>query len=243
MALGAPRHAAAARSIGGVGLAIVALLLVPAVQLNPAEAQAKDLAGRRRTTPWSACDALTAAGHLARGDEAVRRARRAAARRPRQLRTVAERLGGRRDRRRRRAARRGAGATLHSSRRSRRATERRSPCAGRSRTCRTTCCRRSSASSGGDARLTLGGVAPEDRDFVHAVYGKFPYVLAFVIVLTFVLLMRAFRSIVLPLKAVILNLVSLAASFGIIVFIFQQGHGARRSGTCRRPTRSSPGSR
>src|SRR5262249_1672896 len=79
---------------------------------------------------------------------------------------------------------------------------------------------------GGDTELTLGGVAPEDRGFVHAGYGKFPDVLAFVIVLTFVLLMRAFRSIVLPLKAVLLNLVSLAAAFGIIVFIFQQGHGS-----------------
>ena len=79
---------------------------------------------------------------------------------------------------------------------------------------------------GGGVRLTLGGVAPEDRDFVHAVYGKFPYVLAFVILLTFVLLMRAFRSVFLAVKAVILNLISLGAAFGIIVFIFQQGHGA-----------------
>ena len=76
------------------------------------------------------------------------------------------------------------------------------------------------------ATATLGGVSPEDRDFVHAVYGKFPYVLAFVILLTFVLLMRAFRSILLPLKAVVLNLVSLGAAYGIIVFIFQWGHGS-----------------
>jgi RND superfamily putative drug exporter len=74
---------------------------------------------------------------------------------------------------------------------------------------------------------TLGGVAAEDRDFVAAVYGNFPYVLGFVVLLTFVLLARAFRSLVLPLKAVILNLVSLAAAYGIIVFIFQQGHGAQ----------------
>jgi RND superfamily putative drug exporter len=73
---------------------------------------------------------------------------------------------------------------------------------------------------------SLGGVAPEDRDFVHAVYGNFGYVLLFVVVLTFILLTRAFRSLLLPLKAVILNLVSLGAAFGIIVFIFQQGHGA-----------------
>ncbi|MGZ8706114.1 MAG: MMPL family transporter [Gaiellaceae bacterium] len=76
------------------------------------------------------------------------------------------------------------------------------------------------------ANASLGGVAPEDRDFVHAVYGNFPYVLLFVVLLTYVLLARAFRSLLLPLKAVILNLVSLGAAFGIIVFIFQQGHGS-----------------
>jgi putative drug exporter of the RND superfamily len=79
---------------------------------------------------------------------------------------------------------------------------------------------------GGGMKVTLGGTSPEDRDFVHAVYGKFPYVLTFVILLTFLLLMRAFRSILLPLKAVILNLVSLGAAYGIIVFIFQWGHGS-----------------
>jgi RND superfamily putative drug exporter len=72
----------------------------------------------------------------------------------------------------------------------------------------------------------LGGVAAEDRDFVASVYSNFPYVLGFVVLLTFILLARAFRSLVLPLKAVILNLVSLAAAYGIIVFIFQQGHGS-----------------
>jgi len=73
---------------------------------------------------------------------------------------------------------------------------------------------------------TLSGVAAVDRDFVHAIYGNFPYLLAFVLLLTFVLLARAFRSIVLPLKAVILNLLSLAAALGIVVFIFQLGHGS-----------------
>ena len=81
-------------------------------------------------------------------------------------------------------------------------------------------------SAGTGVTLTLAGVGPENRDFVKAVYGKFPYVLLFVLVLTFILLARAFRSLVLPLKAVILNLVSLGAAYGIIVFIFQQGHGS-----------------
>jgi RND superfamily putative drug exporter len=75
-------------------------------------------------------------------------------------------------------------------------------------------------------QATLGGVAAADRDFVHAVYGNFPYVLGLVVLLTVILLMRAFRSIVLPLKAAILNLISLGAAFGIIVFIFQLGHGS-----------------
>jgi putative drug exporter of the RND superfamily len=82
------------------------------------------------------------------------------------------------------------------------------------------------AEAGGQTQLTLGGIAPEDRDFVHAVYRNFPYALGFVILLTFLLLMRAFRSVFLAFKAVILNLVSLVAAYGIIVFIFQQGHGS-----------------
>jgi RND superfamily putative drug exporter len=73
---------------------------------------------------------------------------------------------------------------------------------------------------------TLTGVAAVDRDFIHALFGSFPYVLAFVLILTLVLLTRAFRSIVLAIKAAVLNLVSLAAAFGIVVFVFQMGHGS-----------------
>jgi RND superfamily putative drug exporter len=72
----------------------------------------------------------------------------------------------------------------------------------------------------------LGGVAAEERDFVSAVYGNFPYVLTFVIILTLILLARAFRSVVLAVKAALLNLISLAAAYGIIVIIFQKGHGS-----------------
>jgi putative drug exporter of the RND superfamily len=73
---------------------------------------------------------------------------------------------------------------------------------------------------------TLGGTPAVDRDFVHAVYGNFPYVLAFVLILTLILLARAFRSIVLPIKAAVLNLLSLGAAYGIVVIIFQMGHGS-----------------
>jgi putative drug exporter of the RND superfamily len=78
----------------------------------------------------------------------------------------------------------------------------------------------------GGPQVTLAGLPTAEREFIDAVYGNFVWVLLFVILLTYVLLMRAFKSVLLPLKAVILNLVSLGAAFGIIVFIFQKGHGA-----------------
>jgi putative drug exporter of the RND superfamily len=70
---------------------------------------------------------------------------------------------------------------------------------------------------------TLTGTAAVDRDFLDALFGSFPYALALVLFLTLILLTRAFRSIVLAVKAVLLNLLSLAAAFGIVVLIFQQG--------------------
>jgi putative drug exporter of the RND superfamily len=73
---------------------------------------------------------------------------------------------------------------------------------------------------------TLTGIAAVDRDFLDALFGSFPYALALVLLLTLILLTRAFRSIVLAIKAVLLNLVSLVAAFGIVVLIFQQGHGS-----------------
>jgi RND superfamily putative drug exporter len=74
---------------------------------------------------------------------------------------------------------------------------------------------------------TLTGVTAVGRDFLHALFGTFPYLVGLVLLLTLVLLTRAFRSIVLAAKAVLLNLFSLAAAFGIVVFVFQEGHGSR----------------
>jgi putative drug exporter of the RND superfamily len=73
---------------------------------------------------------------------------------------------------------------------------------------------------------TLTGLAAVDRDFLHALFGSFPYVLGLVLLLTMILLTRAFRSIVLAIKAILLNLISLAGAFGIVVFVFQMGHGS-----------------
>jgi RND superfamily putative drug exporter len=73
---------------------------------------------------------------------------------------------------------------------------------------------------------TLTGVAAVDRDLIHALFGSFPAVLALIVLLTLILLTRAFRSVVLAVKAVLLNLLSLAATLGIVVLVFQQGHGS-----------------
>jgi RND superfamily putative drug exporter len=74
---------------------------------------------------------------------------------------------------------------------------------------------------------TLTGVTAVDRDFVHALFGSFPYVFAAVVLLTLLLLARAFRSIVLALKAAVLNMLSLAAALGVVVLVFQLGHGSQ----------------
>jgi RND superfamily putative drug exporter len=74
--------------------------------------------------------------------------------------------------------------------------------------------------------VTVGGQAAMSADFLDAVYGNFPLMLALISVLTFLLLARAFRSLILPLKAVLLNLLSVAAAWGLIVLVFQQGLGS-----------------
>ncbi len=72
----------------------------------------------------------------------------------------------------------------------------------------------------------IGGNAAYNEDFVSAVYGNFPLMLALIVIVSYVLLTRAFRSLLLPLKAVLLNLISLGAAWGVLVLIWQDGHGS-----------------
>jgi RND superfamily putative drug exporter len=65
------------------------------------------------------------------------------------------------------------------------------------------------------------GVAAEDVDFTRQMKHGIPYVIAFVLVLAFLLLLVAFRSIVVPLKAIFLNLLSVGAAYGVLVLVFQ----------------------
>jgi RND superfamily putative drug exporter len=74
--------------------------------------------------------------------------------------------------------------------------------------------------------LGVTGLGAAQIDFLSAVYGNFPLMLAIIAVLTYILLVRAFRSLLLPLKAVLLNIVSLAATLGVMVLFWQDGHGS-----------------
>ena len=72
--------------------------------------------------------------------------------------------------------------------------------------------------------LTGGGPA-FGVDFLDLTYSAFPWLVLAVLVLTYVLLVRAFRSLVLPLKAIVLNLLSIGAAYGLLVAAFKLGLG------------------
>jgi RND superfamily putative drug exporter len=70
------------------------------------------------------------------------------------------------------------------------------------------------------------GLGPIEQDYSHAVFGHFPLMFALIAIVTFLLLARAFRSLLLAGKAVLLNLVSMAATFGLMTWFWQEGHGS-----------------
>ncbi len=74
-------------------------------------------------------------------------------------------------------------------------------------------------------------------------FGNFPLMFSLIALLTFLLLARAFRSLLLAAKAVVLNLVSLAATFGLLTWFWQEGHGSSASSGSPRPARSPSGCR
>jgi RND superfamily putative drug exporter len=75
------------------------------------------------------------------------------------------------------------------------------------------------------ARVLVGGSPAQHYDFDKLVYDEFPLLLALSLLITYVILMLFFHSLVLPLKAILLNLISLAASYGLLVLVFQFGIG------------------
>jgi RND superfamily putative drug exporter len=74
--------------------------------------------------------------------------------------------------------------------------------------------------------IGVTGTGAIEQDYSHAVFGNFPLMFAIIAIVTFLLLARAFRSLLLAGKAVILNVLSLAATFGLMTWFWQEGHGS-----------------
>jgi putative drug exporter of the RND superfamily len=75
-----------------------------------------------------------------------------------------------------------------------------------------------------DVSISFGGSPKFEQEIFDEIFKKAPQGLALILVSTFLILMVAFRSLLIPLKAIIMNILSLSATFGIVVWIFQEGH-------------------
>lgn len=79
--------------------------------------------------------------------------------------------------------------------------------------------------------LSVGGYPKFNQEIFDEIWDKIGYVLAIIIVSTYIILMVAFRSVLIPLKAIIMNVIGLSAAFGALVYIFQYGHFGLEAGT------------
>jgi RND superfamily putative drug exporter len=73
--------------------------------------------------------------------------------------------------------------------------------------------------------VLAGGGPPGGVDFLDLTYSAFPWLVLAVLLLTYLLLVRAFRSLLLPLKAIVMNLLSIGAAYGLLVLVFKYGAG------------------
>ncbi|HEY5529124.1 MAG TPA: MMPL family transporter, partial [Thermoleophilia bacterium] len=90
--------------------------------------------------------------------------------------------------------------------------------------------------TGSTVPVYVTGQTALNADSTHLVSRLTPIVLAFVLGLTFILLMVVFRSIVVPINAIIMNLLSVGAAYGLLVLVFQKGIGHRLFGFQQTPT-------
>ena len=77
------------------------------------------------------------------------------------------------------------------------------------------------------AEVAVSGATASSKDFVDVLTSRAPLVFLFVLTLAFILLLVTFRSIVVPIKAIVLNLLSVGAAYGVLVLVFQDGHGEK----------------
>jgi putative drug exporter of the RND superfamily len=82
------------------------------------------------------------------------------------------------------------------------------------------------AVKGTDLTVYAGGQAAAYIDLASRIADKLPQMILLVVALSFVVLVLAFRSLLVPLKAAVANLLSVAAAYGVVTFVFQEGHGA-----------------
>ena len=78
--------------------------------------------------------------------------------------------------------------------------------------------------------VAVGGMTAWSKDFLDTMKSHLPIVFGFVLALAFILLLVTFRSIVVPIKAIILNLLSVGAAYGVLTLVFQDGHGEKALG-------------
>jgi RND superfamily putative drug exporter len=88
------------------------------------------------------------------------------------------------------------------------------------------------------ARISIGGATATNLDFAQAVRDKLPLFIGVVVGLSLLLLAIVFRSLLVPLKAGIFNLLSITGAFGVVTLIFQDGHGASLFGGATGPIES-----
>ncbi|MBV9689785.1 MAG: MMPL family transporter [Ktedonobacteraceae bacterium] len=72
--------------------------------------------------------------------------------------------------------------------------------------------------------ILVGGLRAANLDFNNALYGHFFLALLFILLATYILLLFTFRSVLLPLKAILVDIISITAAYGALVFVFQQGY-------------------
>jgi RND superfamily putative drug exporter len=75
-----------------------------------------------------------------------------------------------------------------------------------------------------DFTIKIGGPASVNYDLVIKLYNKFPLIIGFIYLVTVILMAWAFRSILIPIKAILLNSISVLASYGVLVLVFQYGY-------------------
>ncbi len=81
------------------------------------------------------------------------------------------------------------------------------------------------ALAGTDLTAYVGGQTAGYIDLAEKIGSKLPLMIGIVVLLSFIVLMFAFRSVVVPVKAAIMNLLSVGAAYGVVTFVFQEGHG------------------